>query len=207
MTSLRFLTFTFWNSYVLKLLRLETLTFSDVTLSDINVVWCYVLSQYRCGYHFFNRSPSLLCNYSSFISSSPVSFIAFQSLFSYLLSSSAVFFSSLLFKLQTSFTSFIYYHHPSPFYLLKSPSSFSLTLICICPTSYSFLLRLSYPRILIFSYPASLYLFLFSYSLSKLTYLSPLNMINMSKCLHLIINPQLITIAQTNWRKLHDCLN
>ncbi len=34
------------NSYVLKLFRLETLTFSDVTLSDINVVWCYVLSQY-----------------------------------------------------------------------------------------------------------------------------------------------------------------
>jgi hypothetical protein len=32
------LTFTFWNSYVLKLLHLETLTFSDVTLSDINVV-------------------------------------------------------------------------------------------------------------------------------------------------------------------------
>jgi hypothetical protein len=31
-------TFTLWNSYVLKLLRLETLTFSDVTLSDINVV-------------------------------------------------------------------------------------------------------------------------------------------------------------------------
>ncbi len=45
--ALRFLTFTFWNSYVLKLLRLETLTFSDVTVSDINVVWCYVLSQYR----------------------------------------------------------------------------------------------------------------------------------------------------------------
>jgi hypothetical protein len=38
MTNLRFLTFTFWNSYVLKLLRLETLTFSDVTLSDLNVV-------------------------------------------------------------------------------------------------------------------------------------------------------------------------
>jgi hypothetical protein len=31
----------------LELLRLETLTFSDVTLSDINVVLCYVLSQYR----------------------------------------------------------------------------------------------------------------------------------------------------------------
>jgi hypothetical protein len=44
------LTFTFRNSYVLELLRLETLTFSDVTLSDINVVGCYVLSQYRYGY-------------------------------------------------------------------------------------------------------------------------------------------------------------
>jgi hypothetical protein len=32
------LTFTFWNSYVLKLLRFETLTFSDVTVSDMNVV-------------------------------------------------------------------------------------------------------------------------------------------------------------------------
>ncbi len=29
-TSLRFLKFTFWNSYVLKLLRLETLTFREV---------------------------------------------------------------------------------------------------------------------------------------------------------------------------------
>jgi hypothetical protein len=35
-------------SYVLKLLRLETtITFSDATLSDINVVLCYVLLQYR----------------------------------------------------------------------------------------------------------------------------------------------------------------
>jgi len=39
--------YTFWNDYVLKLLHLETLTFRDATLSDINVVWCYVLSQYR----------------------------------------------------------------------------------------------------------------------------------------------------------------
>jgi hypothetical protein len=37
-TYLRFLTFTFWNSYVLELLRFDPLTFSDVTLSDINVV-------------------------------------------------------------------------------------------------------------------------------------------------------------------------
>ncbi len=47
MTSLRFLTFTFWNFYVLKLLSWETLTFSYVTLIDINVVWCYVMSQYQ----------------------------------------------------------------------------------------------------------------------------------------------------------------
>ncbi len=42
-----FLTFCeFWNYYILKLLRLETITFSDATLSDINVVLCSVLSQY-----------------------------------------------------------------------------------------------------------------------------------------------------------------
>jgi hypothetical protein len=45
-TSLRFLTCTFWNYYVLKLLHLETITFSDATLSDINVVLCHVLSHY-----------------------------------------------------------------------------------------------------------------------------------------------------------------
>jgi hypothetical protein len=45
-TSLRFLMFKFWNYYVLKLLRLETITFSDAKLSDIKVVLCYVLSQY-----------------------------------------------------------------------------------------------------------------------------------------------------------------
>jgi hypothetical protein len=37
-TFVRFVTFTFWNYYVLKFLRLETLTFSDVTLSDVNFV-------------------------------------------------------------------------------------------------------------------------------------------------------------------------
>ncbi len=47
MTSLCFLTFTFWNNYVLKLLCLETITFSDATLSDINIVLCYDLSQDR----------------------------------------------------------------------------------------------------------------------------------------------------------------
>ncbi len=44
--SLYFFTCTFWNYYVLKLLRLEIITFSDATLSDINIVLCYVLSQY-----------------------------------------------------------------------------------------------------------------------------------------------------------------
>ncbi len=47
--SLRFLTCTFCNGYVLKLLRLETITFSDAMLSNINVVLCYVLSQYHCN--------------------------------------------------------------------------------------------------------------------------------------------------------------
>ncbi len=37
----------FWSYYVLKLLRLETIPFSDATISDINVVLCYVLSQYQ----------------------------------------------------------------------------------------------------------------------------------------------------------------
>jgi hypothetical protein len=46
-TSLRFLTFTFWNYYVLKLICLETITFRDATLSDIKGVLCYVLSQYH----------------------------------------------------------------------------------------------------------------------------------------------------------------
>jgi hypothetical protein len=32
---------------VLKLLRLETITFSEATLSNISVVLCYVLSQYH----------------------------------------------------------------------------------------------------------------------------------------------------------------
>jgi hypothetical protein len=42
---LRFV-FTFWNYYVLKLLCLETIAFSDAMLSDINVVLCHFLSQY-----------------------------------------------------------------------------------------------------------------------------------------------------------------
>ncbi len=48
-----FLTFKFWNYYFLKLLRLETITFSDATLSDINIVLSYVLSQYQLRYFFF----------------------------------------------------------------------------------------------------------------------------------------------------------
>ncbi len=48
----------FWNYYVLKLLCLETITFSDATLSDINVVLYYVLSQYRKFpfFPFFNKN-------------------------------------------------------------------------------------------------------------------------------------------------------
>ncbi len=62
MTSLRFLMFTFWNYYVLKLSCLESIMFSDATLSDINVVLCYVLSQYRtdtshCGVYTVLYSP------------------------------------------------------------------------------------------------------------------------------------------------------
>ncbi len=41
----------FCNYYVLKLLHLETITFRDAMLSNINVALCYVLSQYR-RYHF-----------------------------------------------------------------------------------------------------------------------------------------------------------
>ena len=55
-----------WNYYVLKLLRLETITFSDATLSDINIVLCYVLSQYwHYGYQpisFCNMLTLLLSN-------------------------------------------------------------------------------------------------------------------------------------------------
>ncbi len=43
MAFLRFVTLTFWKYYVLKLLPSDTNTFSDATLSDINVVLCYVL--------------------------------------------------------------------------------------------------------------------------------------------------------------------
>jgi hypothetical protein len=38
---------TFCNSYVLWLLRCVQLRLVTVTFCDINVVWCYVLSQYR----------------------------------------------------------------------------------------------------------------------------------------------------------------
>ncbi len=45
--SLRFLTFTLWSYYIVKLLCLEIITFSDATLSDINIVLCDIFSQYR----------------------------------------------------------------------------------------------------------------------------------------------------------------
>ncbi len=43
---------TFFDVYILELLRLETIKFGNASLSDINVVLCYVLSQYSLGsYH------------------------------------------------------------------------------------------------------------------------------------------------------------
>ncbi len=53
------MTFTFWNYYILELLRFETLTFetitfSDATLSDIHVVLCYILSQYHVNGYFLH---------------------------------------------------------------------------------------------------------------------------------------------------------
>ncbi len=55
MTSLSFLTFTFRNSYILKHLRLETLTFSDVTLSDAKKqqILDKVLSEISQDFKFF----------------------------------------------------------------------------------------------------------------------------------------------------------
>jgi hypothetical protein len=67
-TSLHFLTFTFLNYYVLKLLHLETIMFSDAMLSDINVVLCYVMSQYCSevsfigGVHIGGRALHVLLN-------------------------------------------------------------------------------------------------------------------------------------------------
>jgi hypothetical protein len=49
---LRFVILMFWIYYVLKLLRLETITFSDATLSDINVMLCYI-SQYLLRTSFY----------------------------------------------------------------------------------------------------------------------------------------------------------
>jgi hypothetical protein len=45
----------FFDVYVLELLRFETITSSDATLSDINVVLCYVLSQYLCHAYSMHR--------------------------------------------------------------------------------------------------------------------------------------------------------
>ncbi len=69
---LRFVMFTFWNYYVVELLSLETITFSDATLSDINVVLCYVLSQYRKDAYivtidllYSNHGKRILCRRST----------------------------------------------------------------------------------------------------------------------------------------------
>jgi hypothetical protein len=47
-TSLSLLMFTFWNYYVLKHLRLETITFSDATLSDINEKNMFTKNKTKC---------------------------------------------------------------------------------------------------------------------------------------------------------------
>ena len=59
MTFLRFVMFTFWNYHILKLLRLETITFSDATISDINVVLCYALSKYQIAFYFLMKKNRL----------------------------------------------------------------------------------------------------------------------------------------------------
>jgi hypothetical protein len=51
----------FFDVYILELLRLETITFSDATLSDINVVLCYVLSQYPPREYTIPLSKQLTC--------------------------------------------------------------------------------------------------------------------------------------------------
>ncbi len=42
-----FLWLELWNYNVLQLLRLETIMFSDAMFYDVNVVWCYVLTQHQ----------------------------------------------------------------------------------------------------------------------------------------------------------------
>jgi hypothetical protein len=62
-TFLRFVRFTFWNYYILQLLRLGTIMFSDARLSDLNVVLCYILSQYLHKYsHNFYKHYHGNCN-------------------------------------------------------------------------------------------------------------------------------------------------
>ncbi len=46
--------FTFWNYYILKILRFEIIIISDATLSDINVVLCYLLSQYHADWNYYS---------------------------------------------------------------------------------------------------------------------------------------------------------
>ncbi len=49
----------------MKLLRLETITFSDATLSDIKVVLCYFLSQYCASFHNVAIGPDIDLSYNS----------------------------------------------------------------------------------------------------------------------------------------------
>ncbi len=51
-----YLMLTFCNCYVLWLLCCVQLRLVTVTLSDVNVVWCYFLSQYRLALYCINHS-------------------------------------------------------------------------------------------------------------------------------------------------------
>jgi hypothetical protein len=48
---------TFCNSYVLWLLHCVQLRLVTVTFCDVNVVWCYVLSQYLVGHYLWDLGP------------------------------------------------------------------------------------------------------------------------------------------------------
>ncbi len=58
----------FCDVYVLELLRFETIMFSDATLSDINVVLCYLLSQYIPFVLFYLKTPQPVGDNGIFLS-------------------------------------------------------------------------------------------------------------------------------------------
>ena len=67
---------TFCNSYVLWLLRCVQLRLGTVTFCDVNVVWCYVLSQYRVhSYTWYTR-----VSQNNFLRQKYLAFIFFEDL-------------------------------------------------------------------------------------------------------------------------------